>query len=171
MEFAFQVLVRNRTTRAGIIAPGAGLLNRGENGRGIGSRWYPQTLRKRGEAIRALRHRLTFIEADGFNMLKESRSDETTVVFADPPYLGGSSSPGKRLYAQSDVRAEDLIRELAQRHGQFALTYHAEPFIADLAHQFQLSAALIRMRDAHHRSQGEWLILNAGKEREWGAKD
>lgn len=157
---AFQVLLRNRTTRAGIIAPGAGLLNKGENGRGIASRWYPQTLRNRGDAIRALRRRLTFIEGDGFEKLTGSRHDERTVVFADPPYLGGSSSPGSRLYAQSEVRAEDLIRELARRRAPFALTYHAEPFIADLAYQFQLSATLIRMRDAHHRSQGEWLILN-----------
>lgn len=160
VELAFQVLVRNRTTRAGIIAPGAGLLNKGENGRGIASRWYPQTLRKRGEAIRALRRRFTFIEGNGFEEIIRSRDDTRTAVFADPPYLGGVSSPGSRLYAHSDVRAEDLILELAQRRGPFALTYHAEPFIADLAHRHELTAALIRMRDAHHRSQGEWLILN-----------
>jgi DNA adenine methylase len=39
VDRAFQCLVRNRLSRGGVMAPGAGLLNRGENDRGIGSRW------------------------------------------------------------------------------------------------------------------------------------
>ena len=40
---AFQCLVRNRVQRAGILAPGAGLLRRGDDDNGLGSRWYPAT--------------------------------------------------------------------------------------------------------------------------------
>src|SRR5438067_915945 len=38
---AFQTILRNRVQRGGILAPGAGLMKAGENGRGLVSRWYP----------------------------------------------------------------------------------------------------------------------------------
>src|SRR5437763_12486317 len=39
-ERAFQTILRNRVQRGGIMARGAGLIKHGENGRGLGSRWY-----------------------------------------------------------------------------------------------------------------------------------
>lgn len=44
-EQAFQTIVKNRVNRGGIMAPGAGLVKTGENGKGLHSRWYPQTLK------------------------------------------------------------------------------------------------------------------------------
>ena len=43
-EMAFQTILRNRTNHGGIMAPGAGLIKYGENGKGVASRWYPDTL-------------------------------------------------------------------------------------------------------------------------------
>lgn len=40
-ERAFCVILRNCVQRGGIMAPGAGLVKTGENGRGLYSRWYP----------------------------------------------------------------------------------------------------------------------------------
>jgi DNA adenine methylase len=44
---AFQTVIRNRVQRCGILAEGAGLIRTGENGRGLRSRWYPETLARR----------------------------------------------------------------------------------------------------------------------------
>ena len=44
VERGFRTLVLNRTRRGGILAPGAALSRAGENGKGVASRWYPQTL-------------------------------------------------------------------------------------------------------------------------------
>ncbi len=44
---ALAVLVRNRVHRGGILAEGAGRLKKGENGKGISSRWYPETIARR----------------------------------------------------------------------------------------------------------------------------
>jgi len=44
---AFQTIVKKRVNRGGIMAPGAGLAKAGENGKGLSSRWYPETLKKR----------------------------------------------------------------------------------------------------------------------------
>src|SRR5439155_26270 len=47
IERALNILIRNRLSHGGIIAPGAGLLCEGEAGRGMLSRWYPETLSRR----------------------------------------------------------------------------------------------------------------------------
>lgn len=39
-ERAFQTILRNRVQRGGIMAPGAGLVKQGENGRGLAFRWH-----------------------------------------------------------------------------------------------------------------------------------
>jgi DNA adenine methylase len=41
---AFATILRNRVNRGGILAHGAGRMKRGENGKGLSSRWYPETL-------------------------------------------------------------------------------------------------------------------------------
>src|SRR2546429_844914 len=46
-ERAFATILRNRVQRGGIMAPGASLMKAGENGRGLHSRWYPETLARR----------------------------------------------------------------------------------------------------------------------------
>jgi DNA adenine methylase len=46
-EKAFQTILKNRINHGGILAPGVGRLKYGENGKGLRSRWYPQTLKKR----------------------------------------------------------------------------------------------------------------------------
>lgn len=76
-EKAFQTIIKNRVNRGGILAHGAGKLKHGDNGKGIKSRWYPETLRKRILAIAHIRDRITFIEGDSFQILRQAiyRSD------------------------------------------------------------------------------------------------
>jgi len=57
-EEAFKTILRNRMQRGGVMAPGAGLLKLGEDGRGLASRWYPETLVKRIKALRGIRGRV-----------------------------------------------------------------------------------------------------------------
>ena len=53
VDIAFRTLLRNRINRGGILARGASVMNQGENGNGIASRWYPKTLASRIRAIGA----------------------------------------------------------------------------------------------------------------------
>jgi len=43
-DLAFQTILRNRVNRGGILVDGAGRVKHGENGKGLTSRWYPETL-------------------------------------------------------------------------------------------------------------------------------
>src|SRR4030095_16325000 len=93
-EKAFQTILRNRVQRGGIMANGAGLVKAGENGRGLMSRWYPDTLAGRMREKNHLKDRLTFVEGDGFVLWEEQRADKDAVFFIDPPY----TLPARRLY-------------------------------------------------------------------------
>ena len=94
---AFRCLLLNRISRGGVTAPGAGWLKSGEDGRGIHSRWYPETLAARIESIHALREKLTFIEGDGLKAIEEFSSMPRTVAFVDPPYVAKGRGAGLRL--------------------------------------------------------------------------
>lgn len=95
-ERAFQTILRNRINRGGIMAPGAGIINAGENGKGLRSRWYPQTLKKRILDILCVRDRITFIEGDGLKVLKQNIRRANAVFFIDPPYTAGGKKAGSR---------------------------------------------------------------------------
>lgn len=56
-----------------MIAIGDDLIKESENGRGLLSRWYPETLARRIREINLLKDRLTFVEGDGFVLLEEVR--------------------------------------------------------------------------------------------------
>jgi DNA adenine methylase len=50
-SLAFTTIIENWVNRGGILANGASFIKNGENGKGITSRWYPETLRRRILAI------------------------------------------------------------------------------------------------------------------------
>lgn len=59
-EKAFQTILKNRTYHGGILAAGSAPLKNGENGKGVRSRWYPETLCRRILELAKLRQRITF---------------------------------------------------------------------------------------------------------------
>lgn len=81
---AFQTILQNRTAHGGILAPGAGLLKHGENGKGIASRWYPQTLARRIRDLITIRDRITFFHGDAFPVIENYTKAENAVFFVDP---------------------------------------------------------------------------------------
>ncbi|MEI6783091.1 MAG: DNA adenine methylase, partial [Verrucomicrobiota bacterium] len=85
-DTAFQTILRNRVQRGGILAAGAGLVKTGENGRGLLSRWYPETLSRRLRKINRQKDKLTFVEGDGFALIEEHKADAEAVFYIDPPY-------------------------------------------------------------------------------------
>ena len=69
IDKAFQALLKNRVNHGGVMAKGAGRLNHGD-GKGIGSRWYPDTLASRVRIIHGMRNRITFKASDGFDLIR-----------------------------------------------------------------------------------------------------
>ena len=112
-ERAFRTLVLNRTKRAGILAPGASFLESGEDARGIGSRWYPDTLVKRLQEIGKHAKNIAFYESDSMRILEPLLQGlgQKAAVFVDPPYTGkGGKSAGSRLYTHFTIDHARLFR-------------------------------------------------------------
>jgi DNA adenine methylase len=159
-ERAFAVILRNRVQRGGIMAEGAGLVKTGENGRGLNSRWYPETLARRIQEIAGVRERFSFIEGDAFEVIRRYADDETAAFFADPPYTVAS----KRLYAHWQVEHRSLFRLLASVKGDVLMTYDKTSEIASLASEFDFGTQAIAMKNTHHAKMTEVLI---GKDLTW----
>ncbi len=159
-ERAFAVILRNRVQRGGIMAEGAGLVKTGENGRGLSSRWYPETLARRIQEIAGVRERFSFIEGDAFDVIRRYADDDTAAFFADPPYTVAS----KRLYAHWQVDHRSLFGLLAKVKGDVLLTYDNTREIASLASEFDFDTQAIAMKNTHHAKMTELLI---GKDLSW----
>jgi len=163
-EQALQTIVRNRINRGGILAPGAGRLKLGEGGKGIASRWYPETLKKRILHITAIRQRFTFVHGDGLQVMQQQASRSDAVFFIDPPYTAAGKKAGTRLYTYSEVDHEELFRIAASLTGDFLMTYDETDEIHDLARQQGFDVLAIPMKNTHHARMMEFLI---GRDLSW----
>lgn len=161
-ERAFKTLLRNRVQRGGILAPGAGLTKVGENGRGMASRWYPETLKRRIAEIGdiRIRSRIRFIEGDGITVMREHARRADVVFFIDPPY----TVAGGRLYTFSDIDHEELFDVTSQVAGDFLMTYDNTDYIRNLAERFGFQTRLVAMKSTHHAKMTELLI---GRNLDW----
>lgn len=163
-ERALQTIVKNRVNRGGILANGAGKIKHGEAGRGLASRWYPETLQKRILSIHQIRDRLTFIHGDGMQVIRDNSDRQEVVFFIDPPYTASGKKPGKRLYDHSDVDHSALFEQASAITGDFLMTYENTPEIVALAVQHRFEVQPVAMKNTHHAKQTELLI---GRDLTW----
>lgn len=163
-EQAFQTILKNRVNRGGILAPGAGKVKYGENGKGLASRWYPETLAQRIRKIVEIRSKFTFIVGDGIEVLKDNADQAGTVAFIDPPYTAGGKSAGSRLYTHFELDHDKLFRVSSRLRGDFLMTYSTDPIVRSLASKYELATKEIAMKNTHHAKMTELLI---GRDLRW----
>lgn len=167
-ERAFQTILKNRTFRGGILAPGAAPLKRGENGKGIRSRWYPETLKRRILDIDALRSRITFNEGDGLKIIKQNAHRLDTTFFVDPPYTVAGKRSGRRLYKYADVNHQELFCTMSAVAGDFLMTYDDTDEVRELAKTHGFDIELVAMKNTHHAKMSELLI---GRNLDWARQE
>ena len=160
VDHGFRTLVLNRTRRSGILAPGASLIRRGENGKGILSRWYPDTLIKRLREIDRYADTITFCETDAMQILEPLLHGwaRESAVFIDPPYTAGGKRAGARLYRHNTIDHEMLFEVLDRQGSNFLMTYDCAPEIINLVDRHKFSAVCIYMKNAHHNRLPELII-------------
>jgi DNA adenine methylase len=163
-ERALQTIVKNRVNRGGILAAGAGKVKWGENGKGIASRWYPDTLAKRILDIVAIRDRLSFIHDDGLHVIRQNIHRQDIAFFIDPPYTAAGKKPGSRLYTCSDLDHNMLFELVSQTAGDFLMTYDDVEDIRQLASQWEFETQSVAMKNTHHVRKTELLI---GRDLSW----
>jgi len=159
-HLAFATIVKNRVNRGGILADGASFVKHGEDGKGIHSRWYPKTLKRRILEIDRVRERLNFIQGDAFEICSKNEKRKDVVYFIDPPYV----KAGRRLYRYSKIDHAALFAQASRLNGDFLMTYDNNPEIRSLAktHSFQMRE--VAMKSTHHAKKKELLI---GRSLDW----
>jgi len=155
---AFKTIVKNRMQRGGIMAAGAGLVKVGEAGRGLFSRWYPETLTDRIRALREIRTRVTFECCDAFQVIQQFANNPRAFFFIDPPYTAGGKKAGSRLYTHSHVDHNRLFREMSEVKGSVTMTYDDTPEVRELASKHGFRTETINMKSTHHAVMQELLI-------------
>jgi len=158
VDHAFQTILRNRVQRGGILAPGASLVRHGENGKGVASRWYPQTLASRIAAIRVIRDRIEFRHCDAFQVIHDFKAQRSAAFFVDPPYTAGGKKAGSRLYLHNTIDHELLFSLMARVRGPFALTYDDADEVRSLATRNEFQLTSIRMKNTHHSLATELVV-------------
>ena len=158
-EIAFRTILKNRINHGGILAPGVGILKHGENGKGIKSRWYPETLRKRILEIARQRDRIQFIEGDGMRVIAENAHRTDVIFFIDPPYtIGKGKRAGTRLYTHNKIDHEELFRMASTLAGDFLMTYDNAEGVLELARKYSFDTQPVAMKNTHHAQMSELLI-------------
>ncbi len=158
MEHGFRTLVLNRTRRGGILAPGASLARIGENGRGVASRWYPETLARRLQEIEMHAPRIAFCEGDAMPLLELAARSPGAALFVDPPYTAGGKRAGKRLYTNHEVDHPAIFECLADCEADFMMTYDAAPEILALVRRHGFHAVQVIMKNTHHNRLPELIV-------------
>ena len=156
---AFQTIVMNRVRYGGIMADGASMLNRGENDRGVLSRWCPKTLEKRILRIHELRGKIQFAQGDGMALIAKHADNPDALFFVDPPYMLGRKKVGKRLYRHSDIDHDELFAQVAKTRGRFLMTYHESRAARKLAREHGFKITTAPMRTTRHAARRELLIV------------
>jgi len=157
-EAAFQTLLRNRTNHGGILAPGAGFIKYGENGKGVASRWYPETLARRIREIDRIRDRIRFEQKDAFIVLRELEKEKNTAFFIDPPYTAHGKKAGKRLYRHNIIDHEKLFSLVESLEGPFLMTYDNAEGVREMASRHGFKVKTVAMSNTHHNKMEELLI-------------
>ncbi len=160
----FHTLLRNRTCHGGILAPGSGVLKYGENGKGLRSRWYPETLRKRIQNIKFVRDKITFVEGDGIEAVRKYASDSKAVFFIDPPYTAAGKRAGSRLYTHCQLDHEELFEQCKEIRGDFVMTYDVADELIAMAGARRFHVDTVSMKNTHHSTMQELVI---GKDLSW----
>ena len=153
-ERAFSTIVRNRTNHGGILAKGSGKIKTGEGGKGLSSRWYPETLVRRITEANKLRDKIQFINEDAFNIMRQQQNNSNAYFFIDPPY----TIAGRRLYNLFDVDHRQIFEIISKLQGHFLLTYDDTTEIRNFAEEFSLSYKTIPMQTTHLIKKEELLI-------------
>jgi DNA adenine methylase len=156
-ERAFCTILRNRLQHGGILAPGAGLVKNGENGKGMKSRWYPETICKRILRIAKIRNKIKFIQGDGLDVMREESDSLNVAFFIDPPY----TKAGRRLYLHHQIDHENLFAIASKVHGDVLMTYDDAPEIQSLASSYGFESERVLMKTTHHLQKYELVIGRA----------
>lgn len=160
VDRAFKTIVRNRVLHGGILAAGASVMKEGENGKGLGSRWYPETLYRRIMNLGVHKRMFGAVRLDALDIIKANAARKDAIFFIDPPY----TIAGRRLYTFHELDHAALFKRCTKIAGDFLMTYDDTDEVRCLARKNGFDMATVPMKSRQHTLKNELLI---GKDLNW----
>ena len=157
-ERAWRTIIRNRMQRGGILAPGAGLIKSGQNGRGLSSRWYPETLVKRMTFLQNLHDRVQVVQMDAFDLIALHKGNKNATFLIDPPYTAAGKKAGERLYTHHAIDHEKLFSVMSKVKGAVMMTYDDTPEVCAMSERYGFAISRVPMKSTHHQVHKELVI-------------
>jgi DNA adenine methylase len=134
-------------------------IRHGENGKGIGSRWYPETLATRltepGPGGREDRFPARQM---GCRSWRNFHRSSDALYFIDPPYTAGGKRAGRRLYTHHLLDHDRLFTVCESLQGNFLITYDEADAVKAMARRHNFQMRLIPMKNTHHATMKELVI-------------
>ena len=106
-----------------------------------------------------MRDRITFEQADAFEVVQRYADDANAFFFVDPPYTAGGKKAGARLYTHNEIDHEGLFALMASVRGSVMLTYDDAPEVRSMAERHGFRIEPVPMKNTHHEVIRELLIL------------
>jgi DNA adenine methylase len=149
-ESAFRYLVQTRCTHRSKFGGGFRTT--------IDARWCRQMVVENIRRVHAIRDRITIIEGDGLEVMRQYADDPNVGSFADPPYSADVTSKGHMLFPHHQLNHQKLFSMLARWHGPWLLTEDNSPMVRSLAASYRLSVKRVFMTTADNKKKEELIL-------------
>ncbi len=120
--------------------------------------------KKRIVEITKFAQSITFIQGDGFQVIRENLQNPQALFFIDPPYTADGKKAGTRLYKYSEINHRELFELASQVRGDFLMTYDNAEGVKALAQEYGFDTHIIPMKNTHNAKMTELLI---GRTLDW----
>ncbi len=124
----------------------------------IASRWCKDLVVPNLRRVYAMRDRITVIDGDGMDVMRDYAMDQNVGCFADPPYSADSTSKGRSIYRHHIVNHKRLFALLAAWRGSWLMTQDNCRMVRRLALCHRFETKRVRMNTSDNIVKNELAI-------------
>jgi DNA adenine methylase len=124
----------------------------------IDERWCRNMVVRNIRRVYALRDRITVVEGDGLEVMRQYSDDPNVGCFADPAYTADVKSKGHTVYRHHKLNHQKLFSILAGWHGPWLLTEDNSPMVRSLALCYRFSSKQVEMNTSDNRKLTELIL-------------
>jgi DNA adenine methylase len=147
---AFRYLVQCRCSNRGKFSGGLRTA--------VDSRWCRDTVVANIRRVHAMRERVTVVEGDGLEVMRQHAGSRNVGCFADPPYSADASSKGHSVYLHHKLNHQKLFSILAGWRGPWLLTEDNSRMVRRLALGYRFASGQALMATADNKKQMELML-------------
>jgi site-specific DNA-adenine methylase len=147
---AFRYLVQSRCSNRGKFDGGLRTV--------IDSRWCRDLVVTNLRRVYAMGERITVIEGDGLEVMRQHTDDQSVGCFADPTYTADVKSKGDKLYRHHKIDHQKLFSLLSRWQGPFLLTEDNSRMVRRLAFCYRFSSRKVSMVTAGNKKKNELML-------------